>query len=259
MKRIIILVCSLLLAGIGTASGAQQIGSVVALKGKATIARGTARVEALVKSGIELKDTVKTAPSSRAKLLFIDESVLTLGDDSTMQISEFIHSRTDRGKSLFNLLDGKMRAVVGKTKVEVKTPTAVAAARGTVIYFEVGMLDGKHYTKIISLEGTVEVRGLVPGDTGVMELTPGMMVIIMEGERVGVPVLAPAAEIERARRETTLSGSEISLPTPKLPDTVSAGVFQVSVPTIVPLFEQQVPPVTVAPHQPTTVNINVNF
>lgn len=263
MKRIIMLVCTISIAVAAVASADQQVGQVVALKGKATITRGGKAAEARLKSGIELSDTVSTLAGSRAKLLFIDESVLTLGDNTSMVVSDFVHSKSDRGKSMFNLLDGKMRAVVGKTKFEVKTPSAVAAARGTVIYFEVGMESGKHYTKFICLEGVVEVRGLVAGDTAVVQLKPGMMLVIMEGAKVNLPVPASPADIERSKRETTVKGSEISLPPPKLPTVVSSGVFDVSVPSVVPIQGQQVPPVTVSPQQtqgaPSGVLINVNF
>lgn len=249
MKRIIMLATAIFLLAAGAVSAGQQIGQVVAIKGKATITRGSDRIDARVKSAIELQDTVKTGAASRAKLLFRDETVLTLGEESSISISEFVHSRTDRGKSLFNLLDGKMRAVVGKNVFEVKTPTAVAAARGTVIFFETGVLSGRHYTKIISLEGVVEVRGLVAGESGVVELKPGMMIIIMEGERIGAPEPASTGEIERARRDTALTGSEITLDPPKLPGTVPGEPPSVHPSIIVPPMEQQVPPL-----QPRSVN-----
>ena len=44
-------------------------------------------------------------------------------------------TRVKEGHRYFNLLEGKMRSVVGKTKLQIHTPTAVAAARGTVIFF----------------------------------------------------------------------------------------------------------------------------
>ena len=123
------------------AAAEQDIGKVVAIRGKATIERGNSTLTPGVNSGIQPSDIIKTAGDCRIKLRFIDDSVLTVGENSRMVVKEFIYSKDKGGKSIFNLLDGKMHSVVGKTKFEVHTPTAVAAARGTVIYFEVGVKD----------------------------------------------------------------------------------------------------------------------
>lgn len=124
----------------GQAAGAEQeIGKVVALRGSATIERAGTVVIPAVNSGIQASDVIKTAADCRVKLRFVDDSILTVGEKSRLVIKEFLYSREKGGRSIFNLLDGKMHSVVGKTKFEVQTPTAVAAARGTVIYFEAGM------------------------------------------------------------------------------------------------------------------------
>src|SRR5690242_3987390 len=99
----------IVILGLGrVASAAQDVGKVVAVRGKATIERGSAKLEARVKSGIQGSDIVNTAAESRAKLLFLDDSVLTLSDNSRLVVTEFIHSKGERGTSVFNLLDGKM-------------------------------------------------------------------------------------------------------------------------------------------------------
>ena len=121
----------------------QEIGKVVALRGSAAIERGGTRLTAAVNSGILPTDVIKTAGDGRVKMRFIDDSVLTVGENSRLAIKEFFYSKEKGGRSIFNLLDGKMHSVVGKTKFEVQTPTAIAAARGTVIYFEVGEGDVK--------------------------------------------------------------------------------------------------------------------
>jgi hypothetical protein len=186
------------------AAAEQEVGKVVAVRGKATIERGPAKLDAKVKSGIQGSDTVKTAAESRAKLLFIDDSVLTLSDNSRLVVTEFIHSKGERGTSIFNLLDGKMRSVVGKTKFEVQTPTAVAAARGTIIFFNVSSVNNVASTKIICHEGTVEVRSKSRAVPGVALLTPGKMIVISAGQTtLPKPVTAPKAELDKARAATS--------------------------------------------------------
>ena len=184
----------------------QQVGRFVQLRGIATIERGKAHVTAKVKDGILASDTITTA-AGRAKLLFIDDSVLTLSDNSKLVVKEFIYSKGEQGKSVFNLLDGKMRSVVGKTKFEVHTPTAVAAARGTVIYFDVGIANNRNYSKIICLEGNVQIRNVVTTVAGQVTLTPGTMVIVKANEPPPPPAPAPQAELDKARKATQSNGS----------------------------------------------------
>jgi hypothetical protein len=284
MKRFLCIGAGLLLSA-ATARAGQQVGSVVALRGAVAIERSGSRLEAKIKSGVELQDTVQTAATSRAKLLFIDDSVLTLGDNSRMSIKEFIHSSSDRGRSIFNLLDGKMRAVVGKTKFQVETPTAIAAARGTVIYFEVGKIGNRYYTKIICLEGAVEVRSRVAGDTAVVELNAGNSIIIMEGEPLrvsgssgnaapggsgsetpqvvqsGISSLPGGVQMISlgdqtiARNDTSIGGPEIQVPAVTITDIMPAPrPGPDTPPPVIPITGQQQPPV-----QPAGVKIQIGF
>ena len=179
----------LFLIGLTGIAYAQDVGSMIAIRGKAIIERDNKAIEAKIKDRIELKDTIETKERSKAKMLFIDDSVLTLGEKSKVVIKEFVYSK-GRGSSIFNLLDGKMRSIVGKTGFQVETPTAVAAARGTVILFHVGVMDGRKFTTIICLEGEVDITSPIPGITGMIILTPGLMATVFEHEPLPTPTPA---------------------------------------------------------------------
>jgi hypothetical protein len=189
-------------------AGAPAVGKVVAIKGTASIGHSGAQVKAQVRGEIFASDTVRTGAGSRAKLLFIDDSVLTLSENSTLVVQEFIDGQGKQGRSIYNLLDGKLRSVVGKTKFEVRTPTAVAAARGTVIFFEVGKLNNESYSRIICLEGKVEVQNVLNSVRGTTQLTPGTMVVVKGGQVPPPAVSAPPAELEKARRATSSANGE---------------------------------------------------
>jgi hypothetical protein len=214
-----------------------DVGKIVALRGKATIQRDAKSLDAQVKMGILSRDTIKTGADGRVKLLFIDDSVLTLADNTKLVVKEFVYSKTKEGKSIFNLIDGKMRTVVGKTRFEVQTPTAVAAARGTVIYFDVGLVNNQAYTKIVCLEGTVVVTSIIPTITGEVVLTPGTMVIIKEGEPLPESFKAPPGALPGGGGGR--QGGQDLLPHDDLKDP--------TVPTAPPLQQQ--------PVQPKNVNI----
>jgi len=182
-----------------TRAGADDaIGKIVALRGNAVIERDRKALEAKLKDGILLVDTVATKEASKTKMLFIDDSILTVGENTRLVIKEFVYSKEDRGRAIFNLLDGKMRSVVGKTNFEVHTPTVVAAARGTVIYFEVGMEDGKKYTLVIALDGEVMITSVDPTISGRVVLTPGMMITVKQNEALPAPTHAPGEAVQAA-------------------------------------------------------------
>lgn len=259
MKSFIAAFCSGIVILLAGSVYAEPVGSVVAVRGSAAVERGGKKIDAQPKQGIELLDSVSTAAGGRIKLLFIDDSVLTLAEKSSMSIDTFIHSRADRGKSLFNLLDGKMRAVVGKTKFEVKTPTVVAAARGTVILFDVGMLNGQPFTRVTCLEGVVDVRSLSDApDAPPVQLSPGQSSVVMSGQPLPAPTMLSPGEIEQLKRDTSTSGGEISLPVTAPRESI-IGIVGVTTPIkpipVAPPFDRQQP----TKPQPSKVAIGVKF
>ncbi|MEW6586585.1 MAG: FecR family protein [Nitrospirota bacterium] len=254
MKKILLLtiLLNLILTASGSAVAADTVGSFVAIRGKALIDRERKTIEAQVKDGIFLNDTVSTRESSRAKMLFIDDSVLTLGEKSRAAIKEYVYSREKGGKSIINLLDGKMRAIVGKTSFEIHTPTAVAAARGTIILCEVGIKDGKQVTTFICVEGEFTVTGVYPGSEGSAVLKPGMKLTIVAGEPFPSPILVPGGETETLLGETGVS-QEISIPGPA-EVTLGPGWVAIEQIGVLPPIDQQ--PGTIGT---TPVTIDVIF
>ncbi len=239
----------LFLIGFTGIAYAQDVGSMIAIRGKAIIERDNKAIEAKIKDRIELKDTIETKQRSKAKMLFIDDSVLTLGEKSKVVIKEFVYSK-GRGSSIFNLLDGKMRSIVGKTGFQVETPTAVAAARGTVILFHVGVMDGRKFTTIICLEGMVDVRNIDPKVMGSVTLKPGQMTIVWEGEPPTQPEPATGDLTDRLLRDTDTGFYELSIPGP-MQIGVGQGWMEIEPPIGTPPIEQQpganTTPVTIHP------------
>lgn len=235
----------------GVALAKDDVGTMVVIRGRAIIDRDKKAIEAKVKDSILLNDTVSTLEASRAKMLFIEDSVLTLGEKSKVVIKEFVYSKDKRGRSIFNLVDGKMRAIVGKTNFEVHTPTAVAAARGSMVLAEVTIVDGKIVTTLICLEGEFDIS--IPGVPGTVKLKPGMKITIPEGATV-MPDTVPASddEINRLRMATDIS-HEVSIPGPAEIIVSPQGLIieQMGIP----------PPGDLQPRTPdkTPVNINVIF
>lgn len=131
------LVASLLLLTVVGAHG-QEVGTVAAVEGEAQIVRGGTRTPAQVGSAVAVGDTLHTGRPGRLRVVFQDDSVNVLGDDSQMVISAQTFE-PERGvvESALRLVQGKLRAIASEyyhqtgASYRVETPTAVAGVRGT--------------------------------------------------------------------------------------------------------------------------------
>jgi hypothetical protein len=156
------------------AAAAEDAGLIVALKGKAVVLRDNKTIDAILKDTIMLRDTVETKEASRLKMLFKDDSILTLSEKSRLVVREYLGAGDKKkGKSVFNLIEGKLRSLVGNNEFEVHTPTAVVAARGTFFITWTGIEDGIPYSGIAVLEGVVEISNINPAILGVVRLERG--------------------------------------------------------------------------------------
>jgi len=226
-----------------------DIGTMVTIKGKAVIERNKKTFHAKVRDALFLNDTVSTLEASRAKMLFVDDSILTLGENSKAVLKEFVYSKEKGGSSIFKLIDGKMRCIVGKTEFEVHTPTSVAAARGTIILIETGMKNGKKFATLISLEGDIYVRSTHPDIVGSVILKSGMMITIFDAEPLSMPVIAPESEKDRLLRETHI-GYELSIPVP--PEIKD-------VPELTGIEGIRIPPIEQQPATTTTSPVDIEL
>lgn len=121
----------------------QAIGLYTAVAGQVTAihAGQASAVPVSLRGDVFFKDVIETQAGARAKALLQDDSLLTIGEKSRLEISEHIYDpANNRRSAVLRLVRGTVRALVGKalgggSRFEVHTPTAVAAARGT--YFVV--------------------------------------------------------------------------------------------------------------------------
>ncbi len=131
-------------------SPGQSIGLFTAAQGNVTVTHpGTARVQPVnVHDEVLFRDVIETQNESRTKAFFEDDSILTVGENSKVEITEYIYKPDQNTRrTVVKLLQGQLRALVSKvftgsgSKFEIHTPTAVAAARGTyfVVWFEDGV------------------------------------------------------------------------------------------------------------------------
>jgi hypothetical protein len=135
------------------------------------------------------KDVIQTQSESRTKAFFQDDSILTVGENSRVEINEYIYKPEDNvRKAVVKLLEGQVRALVSKvfkangSRFEVHTPSAVAAARGT--YFTVWVENGQ--SGIINIGETGRVDFTSGGTT--VAVDPGYFSVASNGEAPSVPM-----------------------------------------------------------------------
>lgn len=180
-------ILSVLLAA-STAVLAKSDPKVSWLVGDAKLKRASKSMPVRVHMECKLGDTLVLGPASRLELRYPDNTLLRLDENSRMVLAD----RT-AGKPEPTLLMGKAWANVkkigqGGTGFGVRTPTAVAAVRGTVFNVD-GNADS---SKVKLYEGKVEVgtsradsllraRGEV---TGPSEVSLEKWVMLLRGEQV---------------------------------------------------------------------------
>ena len=181
-------------------------------------------------------DAVETDTGSRTKLFFIDDSILSLGEMSRVEVQEYMYSpEKQRSKSIYRLMDGALKVVVGRSDLEIHTPTAVAAARGTKFMVMLQRVAGTLVTRIMVFEGEVMVKSIIEGIKG--------MVIVPANKMTEVPENKPPEKIKTldptAMNKTTVVGDIVS-PDTELPDQLHVPPVSAvpDVPSVPPVFQQ---------------------
>jgi hypothetical protein len=207
-----------------TRAVAQTVGFVAALEGTVEIrSAGVASWEAaLLDRDVALGDVVRTGPDGGAKILLADDTILTVGDDTELEIDSYVVGpAATSDPSVLRLLKGKARTVVGErfggtTRIEVHTPTAVIGVKGTAFdtYVLADAMRGM-WTLCCNVQGSIFVKHLTqpgsvaPGTGFCAELYPDT---------------APGDEIPRPEWAAPIEGPPGGLPTPQVdlldPDTL---------------------------------------
>ncbi len=141
------------LALVATAMASQEAAKFSYLVGSAQVRRGGKSIPARVSFACQVGDTVVLSKASRAELRYPDNTLLRLEENSKAVLTQ-----RAKGVPEPTLLGGKAWANVkkigqGGTGFGVRTPTAVAAVRGTV--FRVSDADSSSNVRLY--EGKVDV------------------------------------------------------------------------------------------------------
>jgi hypothetical protein len=192
-----------------SAMAGERVGVVTNIEGTATVARlSEAGAQPLqFKDAVFLRDRITTGERSFVRVLLGGKATVTARERSVLTITEV------PGVATVQLGEGRISVAVSKALmkpgdvIEIKTPNAVTAIRGTVVVAEVEPAGSGYRSTITILRGLVDVTRLDPTAGPV-----GPAVKVGALQRVSVvgagPVPQPTSITQEAARGL---GSEFSM------------------------------------------------
>lgn len=131
-----------------------KIGIIAAIKGEVKIS-GTAQAGRIAQNGepVFTGDTVSTNSAGVLQILLLDETIFTIGPDSSIVIDQFVYNpATHDGQVNATVVKGVFRFVTGKiarkkpSDMKVNLPSGTIGVRGTIA---LGRTDGSRSTVVL--------------------------------------------------------------------------------------------------------------
>ena len=183
-----------------------QVGVAAAVRGNVEITSAGA-VGHIVQSGrpIFMGDVITTGTAGRLQILLLDETVFTIGPNSSIVIDTFVYDpKTDDGRIVAQVLKGAFRFVTGKighkepTHMTVHLPAGTIGVRGTMV---MGRVSGEQSLVVL----------LGPGPENNVEARIGRIEVSNEVDHV-----MHSVTIARPGYGTTIPGHDSSPTAPEL-------------------------------------------
>eukprot|EP01155_Anaeramoeba_flamelloides_P023545 Anaeramoba_flamelloidesa807767_185.p1 GENE.a807767_185~~a807767_185.p1 ORF type:complete len:466 (+),score=31.04 a807767_185:560-1957(+) len=177
-----------------------NIAKVTTLAGGVNIIRESKTIEASKNFELLEKDIVKTNKEGRAQLLFTDNTIISVGYNSTFSIDEYINDTNKPPKASFGLRKGVFKSITGNIgklnpdRFKLKTKSASIGIRGTTILAQVQ--DGAE--KIICTEGGIRVEN----EGGWVDVNPGEKTILVQAKAPSMAQIALQEEINELEKNS---------------------------------------------------------
>ena len=120
-------------------------------------------------SKIFFGDTIISKSKSNAQILFLDQTVLTLGEETELTIDEFVYDPNSQdGSFVSTVKTGTVKFITGQISkknpdnLEVKVPAGTLGARGTE--FVVLSENNNESTVVLLGPGPNNTLGMIPGN-----------------------------------------------------------------------------------------------
>ncbi|MEW5723763.1 MAG: FecR domain-containing protein [Thermodesulfobacteriota bacterium] len=189
---VVLLTAAFTLTAPAPSLAAAKVGTVTRVEGKVTVTRaGVKAQEVKVGAPVYLNDTFQTDAAGKARIVFIDQSIISVGPSSSLTITEYVFKpKQQERSSTLKLLFGKVKCFVNdytgykKKKFNVTTNTAVIGVRGTVFVVVVNP-DGSTSVYCFQNEVFAQTAGR-PGDFVIV--VENMSTLIESGQLPTEPI-----------------------------------------------------------------------
>jgi hypothetical protein len=154
------------IAGLPATTSAVEGPIGVAAVVRNTVSQLEPRVTRIAKGDeVVRNEVVRTAADSDARLVFRDDTNLSLGPGSTLKLDRTVFDDPKAGDIAIKLTSGAFRFVTGnsnKEAYEIKTPVATMGVRGTTL----DVLVERRRNKVVLVAGAVNVCSTLPPQCG---------------------------------------------------------------------------------------------
>ncbi len=119
-----------------------NIGKITLLEGEAFVKRGEETLRLNISDQISNNDFIETKINSKVKITFIDNTIITIGKESSLKIEDYFFDSNNKNsaKTELSVSKGAFHAITGQIgkvnpeKFKLKTKNATIGIRGTEIY-----------------------------------------------------------------------------------------------------------------------------
>ena len=112
------------------------VGHVQSLQGKVQVTRGGTLISLKAEDQIDMNDKIETSKNSKAVLAFSDNTQMTLGGETRVQVDSYVYDPSQKSGMAYQLMNGAFRYVsslIGKhdNDPRIDTPVGTIGIRGT--------------------------------------------------------------------------------------------------------------------------------
>lgn len=119
-----------------------NIGKITLLEGEAFVKRGEETLRLNISDQISNNDFIETKTNSKVKITFMDNTIITIGKESSLKIEDYFFDSNNKNsaKTELSVSKGAFHAITGQIgkvnpdKFKLKTKNATIGIRGTEIY-----------------------------------------------------------------------------------------------------------------------------
>ena len=174
-------------------------GNIAVTKGEVYVERGTSKVAATDGISLQTGDKIRTVGASKAQLIFPDDTVVTVGRDSRLELAAFRYEKQKAGESQVRLLllEGSMKVISGKAakaapeSFHIETLRSKIGVEGTHLLVSVG----NDQDTVLCTEGKIRVADKATG--GSVAVAAGKVTFVSGGEAPQEPRSYKTAELNK--------------------------------------------------------------